>query len=48
MRELCSMAVCGSDPGSISPGGKIAQVKHGLAPGVDGQCNTKDANDVHH
>lgn len=37
----------GSHPGGIGPGGEGVQFKHGPAPAVDGQCNTKDANDVH-
>lgn len=41
------MAEPGSHPGDVGPGGEGVQVKHGLAPAVDGQCNTEDANDVH-
>lgn len=47
---MCGSSVVaqpGSHPGSVGPCGEGVQVKHGLAPTVDGQCNTKDANDVH-
>lgn len=47
MRASCPMADLGSHPGDIGPGGKRVQFKHCLAPAVDGQCDTKDANDVH-
>ncbi len=47
MRGLCPMAEPGSHPGGICPGREIVQVKHRSAPTVDGQCNTKDANNVH-
>lgn len=36
-----------SHASDIGPDGKGVQVKHGLAPAVDGQCDTQDANDVH-
>lgn len=44
-RLVRSMAA--SQPGGVGPGGEGVQVKHGPAPAVDGQCNAKDANDVH-
>lgn len=31
----------------IGPGRESVQVKHGFAPGVNGQRDAKDANDVH-
>lgn len=37
----------GSHPGDVGPGRERVQVKHGLTPAVDGQCDAKDANDVH-
>lgn len=37
----------GSHPGGVGPGGEVVQVEHCLAPAVDGQCDTEDANDVH-
>lgn len=41
------MTELGSHPSNVGPGREGVQVKHGLAPAVDGQCNAKDANDVH-
>jgi len=37
----------GSHPSDIGPGGEGVKVKHGFAPAVDGQCDAKDADDVH-
>lgn len=37
----------GSHPGGIGPDGETVQFEHSLAPGVDGQRDTEDANDVH-
>lgn len=36
-----------SHPRDIGPGGDRVQVKHGLAPAVNGQCDAKDADDIH-
>lgn len=47
MHGSSSVAEPCSHPGDVSPAWEGVQVKHGLAPAVDGQCNTKDANDVH-
>lgn len=41
MAEPCS------HPREIGPGGDRVQVKHGPPPTVNGQCDTKDADDVH-
>lgn len=37
-----------SHPSGVSPGGVGVQVEHGLAPAVDSQRDTEDADDVHH
>ena len=36
-----------SHSGDIGPDGEGVQVKHGLTPAVNGQCNTQDSNEVH-
>lgn len=47
MRGSTPVAAPGSHPGPVGPGREGFQVKHGLSPAIDGQCDTKDANDVH-
>ena len=47
MRGSPLKAEPGSHPGDVGPGRERVQVKHGLTPAVDGQCDAKDANDVH-
>lgn len=47
VRGSFPMAEPYSHPRDIGPGGDRVQVKHGSAPAVNGQCNAKDANDVH-
>lgn len=37
----------GSHTSDVGPNGERVQLKYGPAPAVNGQCDAKDANDVH-
>lgn len=48
MPESCTTAEADSHSRGVGPRGEGAQIKHGLAPAVNGQCYAKDSNYVHY